>query len=130
MVIGSNFNYKLIVLIISIGKIIITSLEVISGELGLDIVIFILFINRVFVTGHPHDTLYTSTCFHRLSNQRPITRLPQSTAIYGNLLCSAIFCLPVSTAISAISATSVTSAEFCQVLPGPRPEAYSAPCTC
>ena len=33
-----------------------------------------------------------STCFHRLSNQRPITRLPQSTAIYGNLLYSAMFC--------------------------------------
>ena len=35
-------------------------------------------------------------------------------AIYGNLRQSAIFCLPVSTVISTISATSVTSAEFYQ----------------
>ena len=33
-----------------------------------------------------------STCFHWLSNQRLITRLPQSTAIYGNLLYSAMSC--------------------------------------
>ena len=44
------------------------------------------------VTGHPRDILYTSTCFHRLSNQRPITRLPQSTVIYGNLPYSAMSC--------------------------------------
>jgi hypothetical protein len=43
------------------------------------------------VTGHLRDTLHTSTCFHRLSNQRPTTRLPQSTAIYGNLPFSTIF---------------------------------------
>ena len=71
-------------------------------------------IYQLCVTGHSRDTLHTSTCFHRLSNQRPITRLPQSTAIYGNQPYSAIFCLPVSTAISTISAMSVTSAEFCQ----------------
>ena len=68
-------------------------------------------LNMPIVTGHPHDTLYTSTCFHRLSNQRPITRLPQSTVIYGNLPYSA------------------KSTEFCQVLPELRPEAYSAPYT-
>ena len=43
------------------------------------------------VTGHLRNTLHTSTCFHRLSNQRPTTRLPQSTAIYGNLPFSTIF---------------------------------------
>ena len=38
-----------------------------------------------------------STCFHQLSNQRLITRLLQSTAIYGNLPYSAMFChiLPI-----------------------------------
>ena len=41
--------------------------------------------------------------------------LQQFTAICYVLLCSAIFCLPISTTISTISATSMTSAEFCQV---------------
>ena len=46
------------------------------------------------VTGHPRDTLYTSTCFYRLNNQRPTTRrqsdgnLRQSD---GNLLYSTKF---------------------------------------
>ena len=44
---------------------------------------------------------------------RDCRNLRQSTAICHILPCSAIFCLPVSTAISAISATSVTSTEFC-----------------
>ena len=39
------------------------------------------------VTGHPHDTLHTSTCFYRLSNQR-LTMRRQSD---GNLWQSAIF---------------------------------------
>ena len=46
---------------------------------------------------------------------RDCRNLRQSTAICHILPCPAIFCLPVSTAISAISATSITSAEFCQV---------------
>ena len=44
---------------------------------------------------------------------RDCRNLRQSTAICHILPCFAIFYLPVSTAISAISATSVTSAEFC-----------------
>ena len=46
---------------------------------------------------------------------RDCRNLRQSTAICYILPCPAIFCLPVFTAISAISATSVTSAKFCQV---------------
>ena len=40
------------------------------------------------VTGHPGDTLHASTCFHRLSNQRPTARRQCN----GNLRHSAIFC--------------------------------------
>ena len=46
---------------------------------------------------------------------RDCRNLRQFTEICYTLPYSAIFCLPVSTAISAISATSVTSAESCQV---------------
>jgi hypothetical protein len=45
----------------------------------------------IIVTGHLYNTLHTSTYFRRLSNQRPTTRSPQSTVIYGNLPFSTIF---------------------------------------
>ena len=69
------------------------------------------------VTGHPRDTLYTSTYFHRLSNQRPITRLPQSTAIYGNLPYSAMFyhILPTCFYCNIYNIRNVHN--FCQILP-------------
>ena len=35
-----------------------------------------------------------------------------------------------STAICHILPNSAKPTEFCQVLPGPRPEAYAAPCMC
>ena len=46
---------------------------------------------------------------------RDCRSLRQSTAVCHILPYSAMFCLPVFTAISAISATSMTSAEFYQV---------------
>ena len=44
------------------------------------------------ITEHLCNTLRTSTYFYRLNNQRPITRLTQSTARYSNLPFSTIFC--------------------------------------
>jgi hypothetical protein len=75
---------------------------------------------KIIVTGHLRDTLHTSTCFHRLSNQRPTTRLPQSTAIYGNLPFSTIFrhILPNSAKSDWIlpsSARTTTRSLFCPV---------------
>ena len=67
----------------------------------------------------PYTCLPISTDSAIRDRSRDCRNLRQSTAICYILPCSAIFCLPVSTAVSAISATSITSAEFCQVLPGP-----------
>ena len=69
------------------------------------------------VTGHPRDTLYMSIYFHRLSNQRPITRLPQSTAIYGNLPYSAMFCHILLTCFYCNIYNIYNVRDFCQILP-------------
>ena len=65
------------------------------------------------VTPYTHPPVSTDSATRNQS--RDCRNLRQSTAICHILPYSAIFCLPVSTAISAISATSITSAEFCQV---------------
>ena len=74
----------------------------------------LLFFLSLYVTGHPRDTLHTSTCFHRLSNQRPITRLPQSTAIYGILPYSAYLFLPQYLRYPQRPWLLPNSAKFCQ----------------
>ena len=69
--------------------------------------------------GHLHDTLYTSTCFHRRSKKRPTAKrqpngnLRQSkaichhvTATYGNL--------PSSTIFRHILPSLPNSVKFCQ----------------
>ena len=63
----------------------------------------------------PYTRPPVSTDSATRNRSRDCRNLRQSTAICHILPYPAIFCLPVSTAISAISATSVTSAEFCQV---------------
>ena len=63
----------------------------------------------------PYICLPVSTDLAIRDRSRDCRNLRQFTAICYILPCSAIFCLPVSTVISAISATSVTSAEFYQV---------------
>ena len=75
----------------------------------------IYFVNSV--TGHPRDTLHTSTCFHRLSNQRPITRLPQSTAIYGNLLYFTMSCYILPTCFYCSICNIRNVHDFCWILP-------------
>ena len=72
----------------------------------------------ILVTGHSRNTLRTSTYFHRLSNQKPITRLPQSIAIYRNLLFSTIF--------RCILPYSAKSTKSYQVLLRQLPKSYSA----
>ena len=71
----------------------------------------------MYVTGYPCDTLYTSTCFHRLSNQRPITRLPQSTAIYSYLLYSAMLCHILPTCFYRNICNIRDVCDFYQILP-------------
>ena len=61
----------------------------------------------------PYTYLPVSTNSAIRDRLRDCRNLRQSTAICYILLCFAIFYLPVSTAISAISATSMTSTEFC-----------------
>ena len=58
-----------------------------------------------------------STCFHRLSNQRPITRLPQSTAIYGNLPYSAMSCYILPTCFYCNICDIRNVRDFCRILP-------------
>ena len=61
-------------------------------------------------------SLYTSTCFYWLSNQRPITRLPQSIVIYSNLPYSAMFChiLPIYFHCNIYNIRNVR--DFCWIL--------------
>ena len=78
----------------------------------------------ISVTGHPRDTLYTSTCFHRLNNQRPTTRRQSNSNMRqsdGNLPYSAIFRqVPLNSAI--FCQVPPNSAKFCQDhVPNPIP---------
>ena len=69
------------------------------------------------VMRHPYDILHTSTCFCLLSNQRPITRLPQSTVIYGNLPYSAMFCHILPTCFYRNICNICNVRDFCRILP-------------
>ena len=57
-----------------------------------------------------------STCFYRLSNQRPIMRLPQSTVIYSNLLYSAMFCHILPTYFYCNICDICNVHNFCRIL--------------
>ena len=67
--------------------------------------------------GYPYNILYTSTCFYWLSNQRPITRLPQFTVIYGNLPYSAMFCYILPTCVYRNICDIRNVCNFCRILP-------------